>query len=261
MTEAQKAEEELRQLLAERELAVERAEEASRAKSSFLAVMSHELRTPLNAIIGFSELMEPRIAAAPSATSPTGNISVTFGKAAALLLEHVNGILDLSRIESGRHDLKIGRVTLADAWAHVASTLAGPAASRASRFEILEPIDRPAFAGEIKSLAQILINLVSNSIKFTHVGGRIEIGTLERPEGPAFFVRDNGRGIPADRLTDVLKPFVQVSDAFTRDTGGVGLGLAICKSPHRGDVRPCRYRQRTRQGTTVTVTLPCWLAH
>jgi len=260
MTETLKAEDELRQLLAERELAVERAEEANRAKSSFLAVMSHELRTPLNAIIGFSELMEREI------LGPLGNASYQqyvgdIRQSGRLLLEHVNGILDLSRIESGRHDLKIERVTLADAWAHVASTLAATAAEKGVTIQIIDPIDRPAFAGETKSIAQILVNLVSNSVKFTPRGGRVEVGTLDRAEGPAFFVRDTGRGIPTDRLTDVLKPFVQVSDAFTRDTGGVGLGLAICKSHVEAMSGHIDIASELGQGTTVTVTLPRWLAN
>ncbi len=260
MTEAQKAEDDLRQLLAERELAVERAEEANRAKSSFLAVMSHELRTPLNAIIGFSELMEREM------LGPLGNPTYRqyvgdIRHSGRLLLEHVNGILDLSRIESGKHDLKIDRVTLADAWAHVGSTLSGPAAAKDIAIILLEPIDRPAFAGEIKSISQVLSNLVSNSTKFTPPGGRIEIGTRDTTGGAAFFVRDSGRGIPADRLTDVLKPFVQVSDAFTRDTGGVGLGLAICKSHVEAMSGHIDIDSELGKGTTVTVTLPRWLAN
>ncbi|MBI2255101.1 MAG: PAS domain S-box protein [Proteobacteria bacterium] len=260
MTEAQKAEGDLRQLLAERELAVERAEEANRAKSSFLAVMSHELRTPLNAIIGFSELMAREL------LGPLGNTTYRqyiedIHQSGQLLLEHVNGILDLSRIESGKHDLEIERVTLADAWAYVGNSLSALAAAKGIVVSVLDPIDRPAFAGEIKSVAQILSNLVSNSIKFTPAGGRIEIGTQDRAEGPAFFVRDTGRGIPGDRLTDVLKPFVQISDAFTRDTGGVGLGLAICKSHVEAMSGHIDVDSELGKGTTVTITLPRWLTN
>lgn len=260
MTETQKAENDLRQLLAERELAVERAEEANRAKSSFLAVMSHELRTPLNAIIGFSELMERQM------LGPLGNEKyrqyiADIHHSGKLLLEHVNGILDLSRIESGKHDLKIDRVTLVDAWAHIGSTLLGLASAKGIAITIIEPIDRPAFAGEIKSVAQVLSNLVSNSIKFTPSGGQIEIGTRDRAGVTSFFVRDTGRGIPADRLTDVLKPFVQVSDAFARDTGGVGLGLAICKSHVDAMSGYIDIESELGKGTTVTITLPRWLAN
>jgi signal transduction histidine kinase len=177
-----------------------------------------------------------------------------------LLLEHVNGILDLSRIESGKHDLKIDRVTLADAWAHVGSTLLGLATAKGITLSITEPVDRPAFAGEIKSVAQVLSNLISNSIKFTSPGGRIEVGTDDRDGTASFFVRDTGRGIPADRLTDVFKPFVQVSDAFVRDTGGVGLGLAICKSHVEAMSGRIDIDSELGKGTEVTVTLPRWLA-
>jgi PAS domain S-box-containing protein len=257
MTEAQKAEDELRRLLADRELAVERAEEANRAKSSFLAVMSHELRTPLNAIIGFSELMTREL------IGPIGNDTYReyvgdILQSGQLLLDHVNGILDLSRIESGKHDLYIDRLTLADAWMPIASTLGATAAAKGVEIRLLEPVDAPAFAADQKSLSQILVNLVSNSIKFTPTGGHVEIGSTVNDRGVAVFVRDTGRGIPADRLTDVLKPFVQVSDALVRDTGGVGLGLAICKSLAEAMSGRIEITSQIGQGTTVTVFLPRW---
>jgi PAS domain S-box-containing protein len=257
MTEAQQAEDELRRLLADRELAVERAEEANRAKSSFLAVMSHELRTPLNAIIGFSELMTREL------IGPIGNDTYReyvgdILQSGQLLLDHVNGILDLSRIESGKHDLHIDRLTLADAWMPIASTLGAMALTKGVEIRLLEPADAPAFAADQKSLSQILVNLVSNSIKFTPGGGRVEIGSTESDRGAALFVRDTGRGIPADRLTDVLKPFVQVSDALVRDTGGVGLGLAICKSLAEAMSGRIEITSQIGQGTTVTVFLPRW---
>jgi signal transduction histidine kinase len=175
-----------------------------------------------------------------------------------LLLDHVNGILDLSRIESGKHDLYIDRLTLADAWMPIASTLGATAAAKGVEIRLLEPVDAPAFAADQKSLSQILVNLVSNSIKFTPTGGHVEIGSTVNDRGVAVFVRDTGRGIPADRLTDVLKPFVQVSDALVRDTGGVGLGLAICKSLAEAMSGRIEITSQIGQGTTVTVFLPRW---
>ena len=257
MTEAQKAEDELRRLLADRELAVERAEEANRAKSSFLAIMSHELRTPLNAIIGFSELMTREL------MGPIGNKTYReyisdIHQSGQLLLDHVNGILDLSRIESGKHDLYIDRLTLADAWMPIASTLMATATTKGVELCLLEPLDSPFFAADQKSLSQILVNLVSNSVKFTPTGGRVEIGSMVGDAGAAVFVRDTGRGIPADRLTDVLKPFVQVSDALVRDTGGVGLGLAICKSLAEAMSGRIEIASEIGRGTTVNVFLPLW---
>ncbi|WP_303979865.1 sensor histidine kinase KdpD [Dongia mobilis] len=107
-------------------------------------------------------------------------------------------------------------------------------------------------------MSQILTNLVSNSIKFSSAGGTIEIGSIVRPIGVAFYVRDYGRGIPAGRLTDVLKPFVQVSDPFVRDEGGVGLGLAICKSLIDAMSGTIDIESELGKGTTVYVMLPAW---
>ncbi|WP_374654561.1 PAS domain S-box protein [Dongia sp.] len=255
MSEAQKAEADLRRLLAEREIAVERAEEASRAKSSFLAVMSHELRTPLNAIIGFSELMG-REMMGPLDPVYRGYVADIL-QSGRLLRDHVNNILDLSHIESGRHDLKLGRVTLSDTWAGIVSPLMAQADAKGVTLRLLEPADRIAFNADRKALSQILLNLVSNGIKFTPSGGSVEIGCADI-DGPAIFVRDTGRGIPTDKLADVLKPFVQVSDALVRDTGGVGLGLAICKSLIEAMGGRIDIASEFGKGTTVTTVLPPW---
>lgn len=259
MTETLRAEIELRQLLRERERALAKAEAANLAKSSFLAVMSHELRTPLNAIIGFSELMGREI------MGPVGNESyrqyiADIHQSGRLLLTHVNGILDLSRIESGKHDLNIGSLTLSETWEQIASTIAANATSKDIAIEVPEDgaftVDR--FLGDRHAVSQILLNLVSNAIKFTATGGRIEIGVEDTGTARelAFYVRDNGRGIPADRLTDVLQPFVQISDAHTRDTGGVGLGLAICKSLAEAMSGHISIDSELGRGTTVRVFLP-----
>lgn len=264
MTEAQRAEAELRQLLHERERALAKAEAANLAKSSFLAVMSHELRTPLNAIIGFSELMGREI------MGPIGNDSyrqyiADIHQSGELLLTHVNGILDLSRIESGKHDLNIGNLTLSEAWELIASTVAVNAANKNVTVEVPgedgfadNSFANARFLGDRNAVSQILLNLVSNAIKFTAAGGKIEIGIEDASTAHelTFYVRDNGRGIPADRLTDVLRPFVQISDAHTRDTGGVGLGLAICKSLAEAMSGHIAIDSELGRGTTVRVVLP-----
>lgn len=268
MTEAQRTEEELRRLLKDRELAVARAEAANVAKSSFLAVMSHELRTPLNAILGFSELMVSEI------KGPMGNdaylqYAADIHESGALLLTIVNSLLDLTRIESGKYDFNINRMSLIDAWVPIERTLTANASAKGIELRAQDPMPDIAVTADLNAVSQILINLVSNAIKFTPAGGAIEVGiesgesagTGGRVDGAqrsanAIFVRDNGRGIPADKVTEVLKPFVQVSDAHTRDTGGVGLGLAICNSLATAMAGRIEIESELGKGTTVRVFLP-----
>jgi len=257
MTETQKSEAELRRLLNDREIAVARAEAANMAKSSFLAVMSHELRTPLNAIIGFSELISREI------MGPIGNEQyrqyiADIHQSGQLLLTHVDSILDLSRIESGKHELKILKLDLQEVWSDIASTLTVNALTKGVVLVTEAAEDHANFAGDRNAVGQILLNLVSNAVKFTPAGGKIEIGLEDKGREVAIFVRDSGRGIPADRLTDVLRPFVQVSDTYARDTGGVGLGLAICKSLVEAMSGRIAIDSTLGQGTTVRVFLPRW---
>jgi signal transduction histidine kinase len=257
MTEVQETEDQLRRLLTDREIAVRHAEEANRAKSSFLAIMSHELRTPLNAIIGFSELMGREL------MGPIGNEAyrryiADIYQSGNLLLGIVNSILDLSRIDSGKQDLKIIDLDLDDVWVPVSSTLLQSASRKGIRLFVSNRLPYRRFAADRNAITQILINLVSNAVKFTQNGGVVEVG-LEYDglaDEVAVFVRDNGRGIPANKLADVLSPFVQVSDTYARDSGGVGLGLAICNSLAKAMSGRISLESEIDKGTTVRVILP-----
>jgi PAS domain S-box-containing protein len=257
MTEAYKAEEAMRLLLEEREVAVARGETANRAKASFLAVMSHELRTPLNAIIGFSDAISHEV------MGPIGNEAYRgyiddIHHSGDLLLAIVNNILDLSRIESRKDDLTIAEMGLEDAWKLIASTMQANAATKGIKLRLLPPKPSRRFAADRNAVSHILLNLVSNAIKFTASGGLIEIGLEERgADRLAVYVRDNGRGIPADKLPHITKPFVQVSDSYVRDAGGVGLGLAICKSLAEAMFGCLVIESELGKGTTVRVVLPC----
>ncbi len=257
MTEAQKTEADLRNLLIEREAALERAEQANKAKSSFLAVMSHELRTPLNAIIGFSELMTHEI------KGPIGNdaykqYAVDIHQSGELLLNIVNNLLDISRIESGKYDFHVGELRLEEAWLPIERALTRAAGEKGIALVLQPPQAESRFRADLNAVSQILMNLVSNAIKFTPDGGTVEIGAEDDGKAPlpALYVRDNGRGIPPDRLTDVLMPFVQISDSHTRDTGGVGLGLAICNSLVQAMGGRIAIESELGVGTTVRVFLP-----
>ncbi len=142
MTQTQRNEEELRRLMEQREEAMARAVDANQAKSSFLAVMSHELRTPLNAIIGFSDLMRAEIGGPVSNPTYKGYIE-DIHQAGALLLGIINSILDLSRIESGKLELKMGRVCLKDAWVRIESTVQSHAVAKGIDLTFVEFRDRP----------------------------------------------------------------------------------------------------------------------
>jgi signal transduction histidine kinase len=253
--ELQNNERELRRLLKEREQAMARAVAASQAKSSFLATMSHELRTPLNAILGFSDLMRAEIGG-PLGSAVYRDYIEDIHQAGSLLLGIINSILDLSRIESGKLELKIERLCLKDVWSRIDGTLQGQAAARGIELRFIDPAAPSWFEADRNALAQILVNLIANAIKFTPSGGLVEVGEDGADDGHVVvFVRDNGRGIPADKVKDVQKPFVQVSDSYVRDVGGVGLGLAICKSLAQAMSGRLRISSKLGKGTRVQVSL------
>lgn len=254
--ELQRDERELRRLLKERETAMAEAIAANQAKSSFLAVMSHELRTPLNAILGFAELMRAEVSGPLENPAYRGYIE-DIHRAGTLLLGVISSILDLSRIESGKLDLKMERLCLRDIWSHIGSTVQRQAAAKGIELKFAEPKTHSWFLGDRNAVAQILVNLIANAIKFTASGGCVAIGQETSDDGRVIlFVRDNGRGIPADKVKEVLKPFVQISDAHVRDVGGVGLGLAICKSLALAMSGRLHISSKIGKGTKVKVSLP-----
>lgn len=257
MSDTKSREEELQFLLNERESALLHAENANKAKSSFLAVMSHELRTPLNAIIGFSDLMKREIFG-PMSNDRYKQYAVDIHESGALLLTIVNSILDLSRIESGKQELKIAPITFDDSWGPIAHALEALAAQKEIRLDIAAAGAPHRFQGDRHAMAQVLTNLVSNALKFTPNGGIV--GVSITPSGDCseviLSVRDTGRGIPEDRLADVFRPFVQVSDSYARDVGGVGLGLAICKSLVEAMSGRIEIESEVGRGTLIRIALP-----
>lgn len=245
----------LRKLLKERERATARAVAANQAKSSFLATMSHELRTPLNAILGFSDLMRAEIGG-PLGSPVYRDYIEDIHQAGSLLLGIINSILDLSRIESGKLELKMEPLCLQDVWSRIDSTMQSQAAAKGIEVRFVEPAMRSWFRADRNAISQILVNLIANAIKFTPSGGLVEVGEdVGDDDHVVLFVRDNGRGIPANKVKDVQKPFVQVSDCYVRDVGGVGLGLAICKSLAHAMSGKLRISSKLGKGTKVQVFL------
>jgi signal transduction histidine kinase/tetratricopeptide (TPR) repeat protein len=206
-------------------LAMQAAQQASRAKSHFLANMSHELRTPLNAIIGFSELMLDSRVRPEKSQEYAGNIA----EGGRHLLAVLNNVLDMARIESGKVELEDHLVRLGDVVEHALSVLGLVDAHDEIEFRSSGDWDVLVRGDEVR-LRQALINLLSNAVKFTGEGGLIEIRVERVEDGVDLVVQDNGEGIPADKLPVIMEPFGQAESTYARSHGGVGLGLPIVKS-------------------------------
>jgi signal transduction histidine kinase len=206
-------------------MAVQAAQQASRAKSHFLANMSHELRTPLNAIIGFSELM----LSGRMKPEKMRDYAADILEGGRHLLAVLNNVLDMARIEAGKVELEDQIVRLGDVVNHAIAVLGGPDAHAGKDLRSAGDGNIFVRADEVR-LRQAIINLVSNAVKFTRDGGLIEIRVERVWDGVDLIVQDNGEGIPEDKLPVIMEPFGQAESTYARVHGGVGLGLPIVKS-------------------------------
>ncbi|MEX0840030.1 MAG: ATP-binding protein, partial [Parvibaculum sp.] len=236
--------------------ATESAEMANRAKTKFLANMSHELRTPLNAIIGFSEIMRDGM------FGPLGNeryreYAVDIHDSGRHLLNVIDDILDISKIEAGRYAIEEQDVDLADVLHWSAEMMRARTMDKRQKVSLGLPDNMPRICADQRAMRQIMLNLLSNAAKFTPAEGRIDIAVGLTDAGDlSVAVCDTGIGIPADKLGEVMEPFGQVDDTNARQHGGTGLGLPITKSlieMHGGDFR---LKSTVGVGTTATMILP-----
>jgi two-component system cell cycle sensor histidine kinase PleC len=233
-----------------------RAEAANLAKSRFLATMSHELRTPLNAILGFSEIMKDEVLGRMHNKNYRSYAHDIHGSGQHLL-NLINEILDLSRIEAGRHELHEEPLFLDDVVEECGSMMKVRADAKSITLQHTHEADLPRVWADERAIRQVVLNLVSNAVKFTPVGGDVRIMVGTTPEGGQYVsIRDSGPGIPEDEIPTVLEAFGQGSHAIKSAEPGTGLGLSIVQalvSMHDGRFA---LKSRPGEGTEVTVTLP-----
>jgi cell cycle sensor histidine kinase DivJ len=237
------------------DLARTAAEAADASKSRFLATMSHELRTPLNAIIGFSEMIAQEDVLMIDALRRK-EYAQLINDSGQHLLSVVNGILDMSKMESGNFEISPEPFAPRGALLNCCNLLALKARENGIDLVTRAAEDLPAITGDPRAFKQILLNLVSNAIKFTERGGTVTVSA--GVEGPRLVVRvaDNGVGISAEDLKRLGDPFFQAGKTYQRRHEGTGLGLSIVKSLvalHGGEMT---VQSRIDEGTTVAVALP-----
>jgi signal transduction histidine kinase len=246
---------EAQEALALAESARRAAEDASRAKSEFFAVMSHELRTPLNAIGGYADLIDLGIRG-PVTREQREDLQ-RIQTSQKQLLGLINEVLNYARVESGAVGYQLADVPVAEV-AHGAETLVGPQIR--AKGLVLEPAqadpENLTARADREKVQQILLNLLSNSIKFTERGGRIQVRCNGAGDRVKIRVRDTGMGIPAEKLESIFEPFVQVGRALNRPTEGAGLGLAISRDLARGMGGDLTAESTPGRGSTITLTLP-----
>lgn len=227
---------------------------ADRAKTEFLATMSHELRTPLNSIIGFSSLLLQEVQGPLNATQQDDLQAVS--RSAHHLLNLINDLLDLSKVEAGRMEVRCQRVEPEVLFQELSKVAQGLPVSPDVQLEIRLDEDAPAPWADPKRLYQVALNLVSNALKFT-ASGRVTIRVAAGPEGRFHLeVEDTGPGIPGDQRDAIFDPFSQLDQSTARAHGGTGLGLTISRRLVMLMGGEIRLRSELGAGSTFTVILP-----
>jgi two-component system cell cycle sensor histidine kinase PleC len=231
-----------------------KAEVANRAKGAFLANMSHELRTPLNAINGFSEILAQEL------FGPLGRPDYVKYAADILasgrhLLDLINNVLDVSKIEAGKFQISPAPMEPEEAIDTAVRVLRGQAMAKRITLSV-QAADLPEIVADFRAVKQMLMNLLSNAIKFTPNGGRVQLTARCDAERITFAVADTGVGIPARDLPRLAQPFEQVDNAFDKNTGGTGLGLALTKAFAEMHDGTFEIHSVEGKGTVVVITLP-----
>ncbi len=232
----------------------ERAEAANKAKSEFLANMSHELRTPLNAILGFSEILVAEMFG-PVGSPKYSEYARDIHDSGKHLLNVINDILDMSKIEAGHMRINREKVDLAPL---VEETLRLTAIQAAQKNITIQQrvCKNMHMSGDRRAMKQIMLNLLSNAVKFTDDGGRVELRTHIHEGGLMLTIADTGIGIPSTSIEKIGQPFEQVQSQYAKSKGGSGLGLAISRSLVRLHGGKMKIRSCEGKGTVVTILIP-----
>ncbi|HYC50151.1 MAG TPA: PAS domain-containing sensor histidine kinase [Gemmatimonadaceae bacterium] len=253
ITDRREAEDRKRKLAAA-EVAQAKAEAANKAKMEFLAVMSHELRTPLNAIGGYAEILQMGIKG-PVTGEQVEDLE-RIRRSQQHLLGLINDIMNFARLETGRVVYNNASHRVKSVLQTIEALTTPQIETRGLNYIVAPCPDDLMVWADREKLQQILINLVSNSIKFTPRGGTISVRCERVANDVQFSVSDTGKGIPTDKLQEIFEPFVQVNSRFTRPQDGVGLGLAISRDLARGMGGDLTAVSEVGKGSTFTLKMP-----
>jgi len=255
ITELEDREDKLRLLARKYEVAMTRAEAANQAKSEFLANMSHELRTPLNAINGFSEIMANEMFG-PLGHAKYKGYAADILKSGQHLLSLINDVLDMAKIEAGKVTLHYERVSLKEVATDAALLMRGKIEEAGLKL-IIDAPDLPTIEADQRALKQVMLNLISNAVKFTPEGGDIVVAVSQLDdERLRVAVTDTGIGIAAKDLSRLAQPFEQVEGQHSKTTQGTGLGLALTKSLIELHGGKLVMQSEPGRGTTVSFDVP-----
>jgi PAS domain S-box-containing protein len=254
VTQRERAAAERERLLAAAEDARRSAELANRAKADFLAIMSHELRTPLNAIGGYAELLALGVHG-PIAEEQRAALE-KIQRSQRHLLGLINGVLNYAKVDAGAVSYHIERFPVDEVLSACEALIAPQVREKQLTFQACPPNPGVECLGDREKVQQVLLNLLTNAIKFTNAGGVIRISCHRMKDRIGISVQDNGRGIPPEQLESIFQPFVQLDAKLTRTQEGVGLGLSISRDLARGMGGDLTVTSTPGEGSTFLLTLP-----